>query len=149
MAYATQADVEKILPEHEEVPAEAVPRLATILEEATDLVNAYLGREYTGADLDPEDAVPDDVPGAVRRVVARVALRAFIDAPDNPGAEAETQLMGPFSHSINWSREAQARDLYLTESDKLRLDQFQVVSSRGVYHVPMVGAGGTEFPWWE
>lgn len=149
MAYATQADVEAILPEHEEVPTEAEDRLAVILEEATDLVIAYLGREYTGEDVAPDDEVPDDVPGAVRRVVARVALRAFIDAPDNPGAEAETQLMGPFSHSINWSREAQARDLYLTDSDKLRLEKFVVNSARGVYHVPMVGAGGYESPWWE
>src|SRR5689334_8997517 len=100
-AYANQEDVEKILPEHEEVPEDAVERLETNLEEATDLVIGYLGREYTD---DAIDGVPGDVPGAVRRVTARVALRGFIDAPDNPGAEAETNLMGPFSHTINWSR---------------------------------------------
>lgn len=139
MAYATQADVEKILPDDESVPNEAVERLETNLEEATDLVIAFLGREYTGEPVDEDDPVPDDVPGAVRRVTARVALRAFMDAPENPGAVAETNLMGPFSHTINWSKEAQARDFYLTDSDELRLKRFVVSSSRAVKHAPMVG----------
>lgn len=136
MAYANQEDVEKILPDDEEVPSEAEDRLEVNLEEATDLVISVLGREYTGG---LEDGVPDDVPGAVRRVTARVALRAFTDAPDNPGAEAETNLMGPFSHTINWSKEAQARDFYLTDSDELRLKRFQLASVRAAGHAPMVG----------
>lgn len=140
MAYAAQVDVEKILPDEETVPSTAVQRLATNLQEATDLVEAYLERTYTGPP--DEDGVPDDVPGAVRRVTARVALRAFTDTPDNPGAVAETNLMGPFSHTINWSKEAQARDFYLTASDELRLDKFRLGTPRGVGHAPMVGACG-------
>lgn len=151
MAYAAQSDVEAILPEDEDVPTEAEERLATNLEEATDLVSAFLHREYTGEDAEPDpdgDGVPDDVPGAVRRVVARVALRAFIDAPDNPGAVAETNLMGPFSHTINWSKEAQARDFYLTYSDEQRLKPYVLLTARSAAHAPMVGGGGQECPWW-
>lgn len=144
MAYANQEDVEKILPEDEEVPEDAVERLETLLEEATDLVIGYLGREYTG---DLVLGVPSDVPGPVRRVTARVALRAFVDTPDNPGAEAETNLMGPFSHTINWNREAQARDLYLTDGDRDRMRRYRLVSSTGAYHAPMVGWGGNASPW--
>lgn len=147
MAYANVDDVNAILPEDEQVPPEAEDRVLVNLEEATDLVIPFIGRQYTGADTD--DGVPDDVPGAVRRVVARVALRGFSDAPDNPGAVAETHLLGPFSHTLNWSKEAQARDFYLTDSDKLRLNPFQLASQRGAYHAPMVGAGGQECPWWQ
>lgn len=134
LAYANQDDVEAILPDEDSVPEEAVERLEVNLQEATDLVIGFLGREYTD---DPIGGVPGDVPGAVRRVTARVALRAFVDIPENPGAEAETNLMGPFSHTINWSKEAQSRDFYLTDSDELRMKKYQLASSRGAYHAPM------------
>lgn len=144
MAYANQEDVEKILPEDEEVPEGAVERLETVLEEATDLVVGYLEREYTGDD-DDNDEVPDDVPGAVRRVTARVALRAFVDEPANPGAESEVNLMGPFSHTINWMKDAQSRSLYLTDGEKLRLDKYVAGYTGGVTHMPMAGACGTDW----
>lgn len=153
MAWANIADVETILPEDETVPASGHvrERLARNLEEATDLVRAYVGQDYdllvddtSVPDVDADD-VPDTVPGPVRRVVARVALRAFLDEPENPGAAAETNAMGPFSHSINWSRESQARDFYLTDSDKDRLYSFRLSTPRGVGNVPMSGYGGK---WW-
>lgn len=138
MAYASLSDVEAILPPDEDMPDDPTSReylnLTTALEESTDLVIGYLEREYDGELI---DGVPGDVPGAVRRLVARVAMRAFIDNPDNPGAEAETNLMGPFSHTINWSKEAQARDFYLTDSDKMRLDRFKVGFLAGAGHMPM------------
>jgi hypothetical protein len=64
-------------------------------------------------------------------------MRAFTESPDNPGAEAETNLMGPFSHTINWSKEAQARDFYLTASDKMRLDRFKTGYVSGAVHIAM------------
>lgn len=140
MAYASVDDVVVILPPGEEVPPEAEDRLLVNLEEATDLVVGYLDKEYTGT-LGSDD-VPEDVPDAVRRVVARIALRGFLDEPDNPGAESEVQLMGPFSHTINWSKEAQARDFYLTDAEKLRLDRFKLFPATGAAHVAMAGAGG-------
>lgn len=142
MAYATVEDVAALLPDEEEIPTEAEDRVKVNLEEATDLVIGYLLFEYEGEDADA-DGVPDDVPAAVRRVVARVALRAFMVDPAQPGAESEVNLMGPFSHTINWGKSAQDRDLYLTDSDELRLNRYKVGYTGKVMHVPMSGAGGT------
>lgn len=144
MAYANVEDVGVILPEGETVPAEAEDQLNVYLEEATDLVIGYLDREFTEPDVDL-DLVPDDVPDAVRRVVARVAMRGFTDEPGNPGAESEVDLMGPFSHTINWMKEAQSRTFYLTESEKVRLDRFRLFPSSGAVYMPMSGAGGTDW----
>jgi hypothetical protein len=71
-----------------------------------------------------------------------VTLRAFLDDAANPGAESEVNLMGPFSHTINWSKEAQARDFYLTDSDKLRLERYVAVQYSGAAYAPMAGACG-------
>lgn len=159
MAYATQADVEKILPEGESVPTEAVPRLTVNLDEATDCVVSFLGFEYVDFtaddDADPDlpangfqrvgttGVISDDVlgaiPGAVIRVTARCALRGFIDEPDNPGAQSTTSLMGPFNHIINWSKHATDRDFYLTDSEKERLIRFRLEYTPGAAHQPMYG----------
>jgi hypothetical protein len=146
MAYATIDDVDKILPEDETIPDDVrvQERLETNLEEATDLIIGFLERQYSGDDTDG-DGVPDDVPNPVRRVVARVAMRGFTDEPDNPGAEGEVSAMGPFSHTINWSKEAQARDFYLTDSDKLRLEPYRLGYTGGAAHAPMSGACGTSW----
>lgn len=144
MAYATVEDVELILPPDEEVPAEGTreyDNLSTALEESSDLVVGYLDREFTGAD-DDADGVPDDVPDAVRRVVARVALRVFLDEPTQPGSESEVQLMGPFSYAVNWMKDAQARSVFLTDAEKLRLDRYRLFPAAGAVHLPMAGASG-------
>jgi hypothetical protein len=152
-AYANLDDVENILPPDEEMPEEpsnpANPsreyrNLSTALLEATDVVIGYLEREFSDEDED-DDGVPDDVPPAVRRVVARVAMRNFIDEPWNPGAESEVNLMGPFSHTLNWSKEVQARDLFLTDFEKTRLDRFKLGYRGSVVHIPMSGACGTDW----
>jgi hypothetical protein len=72
-------------------------------------------------------------------------MRNFIDEPWNPGAESEVNLMGPFSHTLNWSKEVQARDLFLTDMEKMRLDRFKTGYSGSVVHFPMGGAGGTDW----
>lgn len=145
MAYASLADLTAIWPEEEDPIPEPTPNVVLIgLEEATDTVIGYLEREFTGEptdpDSDPPDLVPGDVPGAVRRVVARVALRALLADPANPGAESEVNLMGPFSHTINWSAEASARDFYLTKADELRLDRFKLGYTGAAGYAPMAGA---------
>lgn len=144
MAYANLTDVENILDPDISLPATGSREernLLTALQEATDLVEGYLERQYTAADTD-EDTVPDDVPGPVRRVVARVAMRGFLDEPDNPGAAAEVSLMGPFSHTINWSKDAQDRSLYLTKGEETRLEPYKAGYSGGAVHLPMAGACG-------
>ena len=153
LAYANFDDVDKILPPEEPLPDDEDSRdyknLATALFEATDVVIGFLEREFGSPD-DPdydedEDGVPDDVPPAVRRVVARVAMRNFIDEPWNPGAESEVNLMGPFSHTLNWSKEVQARDLYLTDMEKMRLERFKIGYTGSVVNMPMGGACGTDW----
>jgi hypothetical protein len=150
MAYATVEDVNTILPDEEEdVPAESEDRLEVMLEEATDLVVGYLESERWPTTPETEDdedgdGVHDEVPPAVRRVTARVAMRTFLDDPWNPGAESEVNLMGPFSHTINWSKEVQARDLYLTDMEKLRLDRFKLGYKGSAAHVPMYDCHATQ-----
>jgi hypothetical protein len=147
MAYADLEDVENILPPEEDLPEDdrGERNLLTALEEATDLVEGYLDRRYTGTP--DSDGVPEDVPDAVRRATARIALRVFLDEPSNPGAESEVDLMGPFSHTINWMKEAQARSAFLTDFDKMRLDPYKLFPATGVIHAPMAGSGGT--CWWD
>ena len=143
MAWASVADVQVILDEDEEpIPdtGHVRERLARNLEEATDVVAAFLGRDYTDAD-DDNDGVPDDVPGAVRRVVARVALRGFME-PASPGMQSETNTMGPFGYHVNWSKESVSGDFYLTDSDELRLGKYRLSSARGVGHVAAWNGGG-------
>jgi hypothetical protein len=128
MAYASQDDIESILDEDEKpIPADAEDRLATNLEEATDTVAAYLGFRY---------ADDEEIPGVVRRVTARVALRGFQDSPA-AGKQSETNTMGPFGYHVNWSKEATTGDFYLTDSDEMKLDPLRKVTPRMVGHVPM------------
>lgn len=140
MRYATVDDVEVILPPEEELP-EDTDRLESMLDEATDLVIGFLEQG------DNAYASVEDIPPAITRVVARVAMRNFIDEPANPGAESEVNLMGPFSHTLNWSKEVQARDLFLTDAEKLRISRFKIGYSGSVTHLPMAGACGTA--WYE
>ena len=142
LAWASVDDVRAILSEEEdEIPEDGhvLERLMVNLLEATDVVSAYLERDDFGDpdDDDDGDGVPDDVPPRVRRVVARVALRSFIEPNDTPGAQGETHAMGPFSYHVNWSKEAVAGDFYLTETDKMKLDRYRLSTPSAAGHVPM------------
>ena len=144
MAWASVDDVKVILDEDEiEIPAtgHVLERLKRNLEEATDVVAAYLGRDYT--DAADGDGVPGDVPGAVRRVVARVAMRGFQEADSSPGVQSETNTMGPFGYHVNWSKEAVSGDFYLTDTDQLRLGRYRLSTGRSAGHVAAwSGEGG-------
>lgn len=158
LPYANLDDVENVLPpdvdmpeppSDPDAPSREYRNLTTALDEATDLVIGFLEREFgdpEAADYDEDDdGVPDDVPPAVRRVVARVAVRNFTTDPLNPGAEGEVSQMGPFSHTVNWSKEVQARDLFLTDAERMRLERFKIGYTGKVTAVPMSGAGGTDW----
>lgn len=160
MAYANIADINKILPADEdplplsldeaedEEQERIVTNVQTVLEEATDLIVAILHREYVDPDEDI-DGVPDDVPGAVRRVCARMSLRAFSEDPEAAGAEATTNLMGPFSHTINWRKEAQDRSVYISDSERERLDPYILGYSGGAAHYAMyTAAADASYPFY-
>lgn len=135
MAWANVDDVKVILDEDEEpIPdsGHVRERLQRNLEEATDVVQGYLGRDYAD---EPVDGVPGDVPGAVRRVVARVAMRGFMEVDASPGMQSETNTMGPFGYHVNWSKEAVSGDFYLTDSDELRLSRYRATTGRTPGHV--------------
>lgn len=151
LAWASVADVEAILDEEDDaIPTDEADhilvRLKVNLLEATDVVSAYLDRDY-GDDDEDDDGVPDDVPPRVRRVVARVALRGFNDFPGQPGVEGTTSTMGPFATHLNWSKEAVAGDFYLTDADKLRLSKYRLGSTKQVGHVSMIGVCGDPVAW--
>jgi hypothetical protein len=153
--YASPLDVQAIVSADEEFPPEPSNpdnpsqdwlNLTTAILEATDLVIGYLEREYFPDEDDPDDpddyGVPLDVPGAVRRVVARITLRSFDEDAGVGGAESEVNLMGPFSHTVNWSKDSQARSMWLTAGEKLRLDRFKQGYSGRAVHLPMYGSCG-------
>lgn len=139
MAWANVADVNKLLPPDEQIPEEYEPQVKAVLEEATDLVIGHLDRGWSGQ---PDaDGIPADLPGAVRRVVARIALRAFEDEGDNPGAIQSTNLMGPFSHTVNWGKDAIDRSVYLSKGEEIRLAPYMAGGfSGGAGHFLMSGA---------
>lgn len=145
MAWASVDDVKVILDEDEEPIPETGhvrERLQRNLEEATDVVQGFLGRDYTQEPEPNDGGVPGDVPGAVRRVVARVAMRGFIETDSEPGVQSETNTMGPFGYHINWSKEAVSGDFYLSDSDELRLGPYRLRGGGTAGHVAAWSGGG-------
>lgn len=109
MILATQADVEKRL--GRELSDPELDRLDGLLEEASLLVEGYLGVVYSA-----DDVVP--VPEAVTVVVSRIVARAFT-APNQQllPEGARSAAAGPYNVSF-----ADARtNLWLSKVDKLTL----------------------------
>lgn len=105
MILATQDDVEKRL--GRELTDPELERLDGLLEEASLLVEGYLGTTYTGA-----------IPEAVTVVVSRIVARAFT-APNQQllPEGARSAAAGPYNVSF-----ADARtNLWLSKVDKLTL----------------------------
>ena len=106
MLLATQANVETRL--GRELTAGELVRLGGLLEEASALVEGYIGVTYT-----PDDEVPVVVAIVVSKIVARAIGRsADMDAI---AATMESANSGPFGAKFRDS------NIFLTSSDKLML----------------------------
>lgn len=111
---ATVEDVNRVLsPPVEET--DEVSHVEILLEEASDLVRAWTGKDFLSR-----------VPSAVSRVVARMVARSLSSGGDEPiGMTSENQSAGPFS--TNRSFEAGSTDggVWLSRQDKIKLRRWK------------------------
>lgn len=130
----------------------ADPRAGAVLSGASALVRAFTGRTW----VNDQDEL-DDVPDAVATIVVQAASRVW----HNPSG-AVSWTKGPFSE--RYSESAVAAGLYLTDTEKELLAEFQTGQSatglgtitftsgapgRNTLYVPTAPApSGYPFPWY-
>lgn len=95
-----------------------------LLEEASALVEGYLGRE-----------VPPPVPTPVVLVVSRMVARVLDSPTDGFAAESMQHTAGPFSHSVRFAAGASGGAPWLTAGDRMMLRRFR--RSGGVYSMEL------------
>jgi hypothetical protein len=114
------------------------------IEEASILVEGYLGHTYPDPPTDPDVVNPDPVPDAARVVAARAVARALIaDAANNgPGgprpldpnidAYTSSRSMGGFSatKTEHVAADVLGGGVWLTRQDKMALDSIGGAYSR-------------------
>ena len=108
---AELSDVQRLLP-NQQIPSDESGYVEALIEEAGDLVEAYC-----------RTAFDTPVPDRVRRVVARMAARAYSekDGAIPEGANPTSMSAGPFSHSIGFESGATTNGVWLSANDKQRL----------------------------
>jgi len=115
MAFASDADVAAAL--GRSLTSTETTSVATLLEEATDLLTGYLG------------CAPDPVPDTVRRVAARVVARVFSQAASaaSPpvGATQVQQTVGPFSQSTSFQAGTSTGSPWIAAADRIALRPFR------------------------
>lgn len=118
---ASVEDVEKRL--DAEVDDDSRDRVEALLEEASVLVEGYLG------------TIPTPVPRAVRVVVSRMVAQV-IQSPDT-GFFTETQSVtaGPFSKNVKFAAGGNGGAPWLSASAKTSLRRFR--SGGGIYTLEM------------
>ncbi|WP_032402480.1 hypothetical protein [Rhodococcoides fascians] len=119
MILATKDDVEKFTGDLNDGETTRLPGL---LEEASDLVEGYCGREFA-----------EPVPGPVTRRVARIVARALGVDDEQIGMESSQMSAGPFQRTQNYSADSTSGGAWLTKGDKLVLRRYR----RGVVNVAM------------
>lgn len=106
--------------------------LAATVDEASALIEGYLGVTY---------AVGDDVPEAVivvtSRVVARILTMAASGLPSQ--MDSVTRGMGSFSATTQFTADATSGGPWLTKSDRMTLAQFRL---GGAMTIPLVRETG-------
>ncbi|AEK09622.1 head-to-tail adaptor [Mycobacterium phage Mozy] len=108
MALADIDDLEAVL-DRALTPEESA-RAELLLEEASDLVVGYL----------MWSSIPDEVPGAVVRVVAQIAATA-LTAPKAAYPEGSSVSAGPYSIKMG----GDSSNVYLTNGLKMRLKPYR------------------------
>lgn len=116
-AFAKSGDVVKAL--RRPLTSAESPYVAGVIAEAQDLVCAFIRRD--------EDywETAEDVPGAVRRTVARMAARVFQQAGQQVGVTQQQQAAGPFSTGLSYGSGANAGSPWLAAADKTRLKPYR------------------------
>lgn len=118
MALATVLDVVARL--ERDLTTEESAKASGLLEEASDLVDAFLGWE---------GVVPEVIPGPVVRVTSRMVARMLEQASTRPiGGSQVTQTMGPFSESVTFETGAASGSVWMSASDKMTLKRLRVGS---------------------
>lgn len=116
MALAELNDVQRLIPSVE-LSSDDMSLIEGLIEEAGDIVEAYCRRSF------------DDPPDAVRRVVARIAARAYTqetlggDVPS--GATSMSYSAGPFQRSFGFESGTTSRGAWLSAADKQRLARWR------------------------
>lgn len=108
----------------EEVPENKVHVTEGLLEEASALVEGYLGRTF------------DDVPRPVAVVVSRMVARVLQAPEPSFAVETLSQSAGAFSQSQKFTTGASGGSPWLTAADKTALSRFR--KRRGFYSISMV-----------
>ena len=88
-------------------------RVEALLEEATALVEAHLGRTFD-----------EPVPNTVRIVVSRMVARVLEAPTDGFHAESSSYTAGPFSKNVTYSAGASGGAPWLTSTDRKMLRAF-------------------------
>lgn len=107
-----------------ELEEEQEVRAASLIEEASVLVEGYLGR------------VPDPVPRAVSVVVSRMVARVLQAPTPSFSVDTISQSAGAFSQSQKFTTGASGGSPWLTAQDKTVLNRFR--KRRGFYSISMV-----------
>jgi hypothetical protein len=121
--------------------AKAWPPLA---QEATGLVEGFLGRTW------PDETLIADVPTAVRVVVSRMTVRAMT-TPTGPGAPIDGQqsassTFGPMSYARGFGSESVFTSPWMSKADRLALTPYlarQAVQNEPMYDTSIPRGGRT------
>lgn len=120
MAFATAADVKTAL--GRDLTTTETARAAGLLDEASDLVDTYLG-------WDGDEPTP--IPGKATRVVARMVARVIKQESEATGAvvlgaEQMSRTMGPFTEQATFAAGATTGSPWLSSTDKATLRRMRV-----------------------
>lgn len=119
---ATLSDVSERL--GEEIQQDKIATVEGLLEEASVLVEGYLGRSF------------EDVPRPVSVVVSRMVARVLQAPAPSFAVETLSQSAGAFSQSQKFTTGASGGSPWLTAQDKTVLSRFR--KRRGFYSISMV-----------
>lgn len=111
---ATTEDVDRLL--DAPLEQEEVEHVELLIEEASDLVRAYTGKDFL-----------EDVPGGVKRVTARMVVRTLAggDSGAPVGMTSENQSAGVFSHSRSFEAGSTDGGVWLSRQDKIKLRRWK------------------------